>query len=621
MALKLPKIEKHYEILELLFNAMPYVFWKDKDGKYQGGNQNQATNLGFSSPSEFIGKTIYEILPDQQSAKLIDEIDNKVMRDNISVINEEKVVAPTGKKTYLSQKSPIHNEYGEVIGMLGFAMDITVIKMQEELITQDRNKLIGIAAQVAHDIKSPLASLLMLIKFCQDIPEKERIALREAAMSIQDIANNLLTQFQPKTTENNLMLSEEAQAMLASAVILQLLAEKKLQYQDLAVKFEHQFSAISNFAFIKIEPSSFKRMLSNIINNSVDACNKEYAKISISLESNVDEVRIVIQDNGKGMPIELIDKIKNNIAVTQDKEGGHGIGLVQVREALGRHQGELEIESIVGQGTKVTLTFPKLLTPKWIAEEIKLGQEDEIIILDDDHSIHKAWDTRFKNILKENLNIKIRHFSQGHEARNFITALDDSARQKIFLLTDYELLKQDLNGLDVISQTHIKRSVLVTSHYADKLVLKRAAELGTKILPKLLASEIPITIDKAIHYKKLALKKVDLIVVDDNKLFSSSIKLYLHPALVDCYQDPHDFLQHIDEYPKNVKIFLDNDFNLSDIDGLKLAEILHGKGYTSLYLISGTDFHENELPHYLTSISKSNIKAIQQIATAPPLAP
>ena len=159
MSLKLPSIEKHFEILELLFNTMPYVFWKDRDGKYQGGNENQAKGFGFFSPAEFVGKTVFEILKDQEAAKLIDAVDNKVMNEDITILNEEKIASPTGERTYLSQKSPIHDESGKAIGMLGFAMEITELKKREESVKKERDKLIKLAAQVAHDIRSPVATI------------------------------------------------------------------------------------------------------------------------------------------------------------------------------------------------------------------------------------------------------------------------------------------------------------------------------------------------------------------------------------------------------------------------------------------------------------------------------
>ncbi len=52
ISIKLPTIEKHYEILETLFNSMPYLFWKDTKGYYQGINMNHAKYFRFNSPKD-----------------------------------------------------------------------------------------------------------------------------------------------------------------------------------------------------------------------------------------------------------------------------------------------------------------------------------------------------------------------------------------------------------------------------------------------------------------------------------------------------------------------------------------------------------------------------------------
>src|SRR5688500_10338951 len=107
MTIELITLEKRFEILEILFNTMPFLFWKDRKGRYQGLNSNQIHNLGLSSSEDFIGKTIYEILADQESAKLIDETDKQVMNEGITLILEEKIIVPIGERTFFSQKCPI----------------------------------------------------------------------------------------------------------------------------------------------------------------------------------------------------------------------------------------------------------------------------------------------------------------------------------------------------------------------------------------------------------------------------------------------------------------------------------------------------------------------------------
>jgi signal transduction histidine kinase len=491
-----------------------------------------------------------------------------------------------------------------------------IIQLLSDITKKTRMAALGeLAAQVAHDIKSPTASLLVLAKTCQQLPEKDRVALREAAIRIQDIANNLLTQFKQKDVEG-IIVGEERQLILASASMLQLLSEKKLQYQDLPIQFDYKFSSSGSFAFIKIEPTAFNRMLSNIINNAVEAFDKKAGRVILNLDADNEWVRVVIEDDGKGMSAGLVKKLMSNLAITEGKQDGHGIGLTQVWEALERNQGEFAIDSKIGKGTKIILTFPRLMAPNWIAEEIKLGSQDFVIILDDDSSIHFAWDTRFESILAQAPGIRVQHFQNGLEALEVINQLSVADKQKLFLLTDYELLNQELHGLDVVARAQVHHSVLVTSHYTNKVILDAAAATGTKILPKQLVPEIPIVIDATVKYVDdgRAQKKFDAIVVDDDQNFAAMLIMTVFDGQeVAHYTDPRNFLKNVSKYPKDIKIFLDNNFATGGMRGMDIAAELHQLGYTRLYMLSGEIFDEEDIPEYLIVIGKDKIDLIHEI--------
>ena len=644
-------MRKYNEILKILFNSLPYVFWKDTAGKYLGGNLNQARNLGFNQPDEFIGKTIFEILDDKNSAQLIDDIDNKVMNEDITFVEEEKIITAHGEKIYSSQKSPIHNKEGEVVGMIGFAMDVTDIKKQEELAKQERDNLIILASkreserlkieneareeklaaqekftkmanQVAHDIRSPLASLLMIVKACETIPERERIALRSASTRISDIANNLLHQYRSEKSGSSCEI-EEKKPILLSATLLQLLTEKKFQYQDSPVTFDCLFDPSGQFAFISIEPSSFKRMVSNLINNAVDAFSGQPGIVTLKIDATNEWSNVIITDNGKGMSPAIIEKIMNNMAVTEGKVGGNGIGLTQVRETLTCNDGTLSIHSTVDAGTEIKLQFPHIKAPVWVAEEIILGRQDIVVILDDDHSIHGAWDSRFEPILKDAPGIKLYHFEMGHEALAFLDALSSNEKKRTLLLTDYELLKQNINGLDVVENSHLARSILVTSHYDNPDIQKRAYPLGAKILPKQLASEIQMnfsnTDEKTIpHTEQVNTDEfVHAILVDDDVEFAENVICYSFDSsdVIVHFKSPDELKDNLAQYPmkylKSTKICLDNNFDMTHVKGVQVAQELHEMGYSQLYLISGDTFLPGELPEYLTILSKGNIAKIK----------
>lgn len=466
---------------------------------------------------------------------------------------------------------------------------------------------VSLASQVAHDIRSPLASLLMIAKKCTDIPEEQRIAIREATTNISDIANNLLSKY--KKTEQVATL-EERQPILASLLLLQILTDKKYQYQNLPVKFACEFSENSHFVFINAQATSFKRMVSNLINNAVEALEGKAGEIKLHL--CVDEqVKIIIEDNGKGMPEEIVNKIANNMKVVSNKKDGHGIGLVQICETLRNNEGQMSIDSKVGVGTKITLMFSKVNSPSWIADQIELHKGGIAVILDDDSSIHKAWEVKFKSHIAAEDCVQVQHFTMATDAVNFINATE--FKNKTLLLSDYELLGQGTNGLDVIAQTKIPHSILVTSHHADKTVQELAAKAGIKILPKQLASDIRVVLKTEVS--NIAHKKIDIVIIDDDKMLLNALGSFFRGKITDKYSNPFAFLENLAQYSKDTIIFMDHDMGC-EMDGFALAAKLHEAGYTQLYMLSGMSFAEQELPHYLKAIMKTDLDAIEEVVAS-----
>ena len=492
-------LDKYFNVLELMFHELPYVFWKDKEGRYRGGNQNQADNLGFASPANFIGKTIFQILKDQASAKAIEDADQKVMHENKTLTLEEKMITPLGEKFYLSQKSPIHGEGGEVIGLLGLAMDITELKKQEQAIKEERDRLVKIAAQVAHDIASPLASLKMMLDVCNELPEKKLSILKAATENILDIANNMLTNY--STAKKSAVTDVEArQPLLVSDFLAQLLSTKKLEYRNQLITLKTAIEPDAQFAFINTQKTELRRSLSNLVNNAVDALsNLGNGAVTVGLKVEPTSVIVEVKDNGKGMPVEMVKKLEDQRAFTEGKENGHGLGLQQVREMLEYNQGIMEVESTLQKGTVIRLTFPRIEAADWIVQKIELRNDSMVVILDDEESIHGAWDLHFNSLSKSHPNLALHHFTQGGDVLNFFNNLGGEERGRAIFLSDYELHDQPQNGLEIIRAGQIENAILVTSHYANPKVRKASNELGIKILPKQMASVVPIRVNNGLR--------------------------------------------------------------------------------------------------------------------------
>lgn len=105
-------------------------------------------------------------------------------------------------------------------------------------------------------------------------------------------------------------------------------------------------SEVLSCTFIHGNALNFERMMSNIINNTVEAFDEKQGIVNVSFTTDENSVKIIIDDNGKGMLPETANKLMRGESVSTTKKTGYGIG-TQL------------IESTINIGTKIILTIPK----------------------------------------------------------------------------------------------------------------------------------------------------------------------------------------------------------------------------------------------------------------------
>ncbi|MBW4572748.1 MAG: PAS domain S-box protein [Tolypothrix carrinoi HA7290-LM1] len=138
------ELRRSEQMLQLVLNNIPQrVFWKDRNSVYLGCNQNFANSVGFDNSEDIVGKTDYDLLCNQQEASFYRECDARVMQTNTP---EYKIVEPhtqrDGKQTWLeTNKVPLHNTEGKVVGILGTFEDITVKKQAELALRETQERL------------------------------------------------------------------------------------------------------------------------------------------------------------------------------------------------------------------------------------------------------------------------------------------------------------------------------------------------------------------------------------------------------------------------------------------------------------------------------------------------
>lgn len=451
------------------------------------------------------------------------------------------------------------------------------------------------AIQVAHDIRSPAAAIMMLAKDSENLPEDQRVSLRNAATRVQDIANNLLTDYQ-----KNHLYTKNTTLMLVPT-IMSVISEKRAQYHDRNLKISLLVDYSSYFIHVTTQAIEFKRALSNLINNAVEAISSESAgEINIKVNLEKDIAHVVIQDNGQGISCELLELINNDQQIKSTKKG-LGLGLQHAKKFMKDMKGNISFKSQPNKGTSITLIFKLANTPCWLINEIRVSAHQNIIILDDDQAIHGAWDHRFAIWKNQHPSITLKHFHSGKDCLNYILSLNKSEQENILFLSDQELINQDITGLDVIEQSGIKQAILVTSYYDNEDIIRRAILANTKILPKMLAAEVALSPSSI---KKKTIKKIDGVLLDDQPELSEIIQFLAEnrKAVLETYLTPYQLWDNLLYYPADTIFCLDYDLGLP-VNGIDIAKRLNKMGYQKLYLATGYHIQQEAIPSYLKKLT------------------
>lgn len=449
-------------------------------------------------------------------------------------------------------------------------------RFETEKNSEKLKELANQAAQVAHDIRSPLAALDAFLNTVASLSEDSRNIVYGAVGRIHDIANGLLQRNReyhaggavPQGSDN---ASEQLLSSLANALV----TEKRMQYRaKIGVEISGASGETSYGLFAALHPVEFKRALSNLIDNSVESLGDKGA-VAVDITAVSGRIRVSVKDNGRGIPAEVLGKI-GRLGETYDKPGGSGIGLHSAKAAVESWGGRLDINSTVGRGTEVTFSLPRADAPAWFISELKVAPGSSVVVLDDDASIHQIWKERFGSISPRP---ELFHFSTPAEFSGWIRGRRRAAKNTLYLI-DYEL-RAPVSGLELVEEFGIGSSgVLVTSRFGEKRILDECLRLKVRMIPKGSAGFVPISLS--------ADSSPDAILIDDDPLVQKVWKMAAraHGKNLLVFSGAEEFLK-ADSLDRTVALYVDSDLGEGE-RGEQFAEKFLAAGFKNIYLATGT---------------------------------
>ena len=362
------------EMLQKIMDNIPqFIFWKDRKLNYLGCNKNFLIISGYDNVNQVIGKSDYDMPWTKDEADFYRECDDSVMQTNRAELQiQETLTDPDGNISYLNtNKVPLHDHNGNVIGVLGTFEDMTNRKkaelevMQAKELAETANAAKSdFLSRMSHELRTPLNAILGFAQVLEwdpshplDTQQKQSIAeIMDAGKLLLDLINDILDLSKIETG----VLSINIQPVQLNKLIIDALSLVKNYAQKENVTLL-PLQTISDEIYVMADVVRLKQTMLNLFNNAIKY-NKENGTVAVKIET-LDEhtVKVLIQDTGLGIDKQYHDRVFtpfDRLGADTRAIDGTGIGLVICKQIIELMHGEIGFSSNKNLGTTFWFTLP-----------------------------------------------------------------------------------------------------------------------------------------------------------------------------------------------------------------------------------------------------------------------
>jgi len=357
---------KRDELFSVLTDsALDAIFLKDSEGRFTF--VNPAMEELWGTPShKMLGKTSDQILPPGETLDTINHLNENVRHGG--VVNTVHKAFLQGEQKFLHTiMVPLHSaDTGTVRGLCGIIRDVTSERTQEaRLQHQQKLESLGVLSSgVAHEINNPLNVMMnygeLILHFAA---EDEKITgfahnIVDEGQRISTIVKNLLMfsrQDHESYSSTNLKSVVESTLSLTSSI---------LRKGDIHISIDIP----NDLPDITCNYQKIMQVLMNLLTNARDAlespecksCDNKRIHVGLSIHCSDKNCwqRIVIEDNGPGVPPELRDKIFDPFFTTKPRDKGTGLGLSISHGIVLEHGGHFHMEDNSPRGARFIVDLP-----------------------------------------------------------------------------------------------------------------------------------------------------------------------------------------------------------------------------------------------------------------------
>lgn len=334
-------------------------------------NQSAVDMFGFENNYELIGKKYADLIHHGERSDE-DDLTNEILLRGYLKNVDRKMLKKNGTifPADLSA-SLIRDSEGKPKAIISIIRDITKRKQIESQLKKYAEEQAELNATkdkfysiIAHDLKSPFQNILGYSDMLKDNIEKLKpVKITGYATNIYDSARetfNLLENLLQWTGSQTGRLKASPEVLYVKELINSTIKIFRENAKNKKIKLT---SSISNDLFIKADRNMVMAILRNLVSNAIKFTHKGGNVNLIGTEKD-GKIFLMVTDSGVGLSDEDIMKIfsinKTHTTLGTEKERGTGLGLVICKEFAEKNNGNLEVESQTGKGSKFILSLPAI---------------------------------------------------------------------------------------------------------------------------------------------------------------------------------------------------------------------------------------------------------------------
>jgi PAS domain S-box-containing protein len=391
----------------LIDNQPDLIFYKGLNKKYILNNKAHLKFLGVETQEEALGKTIYDFRP-ADIADMYESDDDYVIATGEAIIGKERtVIIDDQEYWHISNRIPVKDNNGTLVGILGVSHDITNRKRDEEKLRQtymelektneDLEKANKVKSQflanMSHEIRTPLNAIIgltgLLIKTEMTDEQKDFV---ETIHSSGDILLSLINDILDFSKIEAQKIELEKQPFDLRLCIEEALDLVAFKATDKNIELLYSIDEKMQTSIIG-DVTRLRQIIVNLLSNSIKFTETGEVVVSAEgqlLDNNRYQLKIAVKDTGLGIPIDRQNRLFQSFyqidASTTRKFGGTGLGLAISKQLCELMGGKMWVEStgVPGEGTTFHFTIVTELSSEQTEQsDLSALSGKRLLIVDD----------------------------------------------------------------------------------------------------------------------------------------------------------------------------------------------------------------------------------------------